>query len=234
MRVWPCPKTASLPNENTSAFPKDSTIFTALCPLFLASSSPRRIAFLQDMGLEAKNLPVSEQAEPAPLPGEDPERYALRAAKAKAFDALPRLPADAFALARPALIAADTVVSLAGRILGKPGNPEQAYAMLEALAGKRHSVITACFILRCGPSDTAPCPHSFAVKSRVHMWDAPPDLLRAYANSTEPVDKAGAYAVQGKGAVLVRSIEGSWSNVVGLPLAELTQALLHMRLIAVS
>jgi septum formation protein len=128
----------------------------------------------------------------------------------------------------PVVIAADTIVVLEGEILGKPRDAEAAFAMLSVLSGKSHSVITGCAIL----DGAADAPRLFAVESRVHMWPCPPEALLAYARSPEPLDKAGAYAVQGVGAVLVRSIKGSWSNVVGLPLAELLEELLALGAIA--
>ena len=126
----------------------------------------------------------------------------------------------------PLVIAADTIVVLRGRILGKPRDSEHALDMLRKLAGKKHTVITGCALLKAGAS------RSFTVQSHVVMWKCPDDLLRAYAESGEPLDKAGAYAVQGMGAFLVQRIIGSWSNVVGLPLAELVQVLVEMRAIA--
>lgn len=125
-------------------------------------------------------------------------------------------------------IAADTIVVLEERILGKPKDAGDAFAMLCALSGKEHSVITGCALV--GPDDSPDESEekSFAVSSRVIMWDCPRELLRAYAESGEPLDKAGAYAVQGAGAFLIKSLNGSWSNVVGLPLAELVQELLAM------
>jgi len=169
-------------------------------------------------------LPPPEAAEPAPLPGEDPATYVLRAATAKARAVLAGLPVSGLA---PAVIAADTIVVLDGAILGKPGGPDQAYTMLCSLAGKTHMVITGCVI-----ADAHSLLHTFSVQSEVSMWDAPQELLQAYANSHEPLDKAGAYAAQGAGAALVRTINGSWTNVVGLPLAELVEALLRTRIIA--
>ena len=99
--------------------------------------------------------------------------------------------------------------------------------MLRGLAGNTHRVITGCALLAAGMS------HTFAVQSHVRMWNCPDDLLRAYAFSGEPMDKAGAYAVQGMGAFLVESITGSWSNVVGLPLAELIQTLTDLRAVGI-
>lgn len=131
------------------------------------------------------------------------------------------------------LIGADTAVVLRGRILGKPRDAGEAVAMLRELTGTSHSVITGCVLL---PVDTDTpdirLAHCFSVESRVRMWDCPEPLLHAYVRGGEPMDKAGAYAVQGTGAFLVQEIEGSWSNVVGLPLAELIQQLLAMKAIA--
>jgi len=184
-------------------------------------------------------LPPPEAAEPTPLPGEDPVLYVLRAAQAKAGAVLPGLSASPLVSGpAPVVIAADTIVVLDGEILGKPGDPDLAYAMLCALAGKTHTVITGCVIAEVGPSHGLRGQHSmlhiFSVQSEVSMWDAPQDLLYAYAQSSEPLDKAGAYAAQGAGAALVRSVNGSWTNVVGLPVAELVEALLRMQIVAPS
>ena len=208
---------------------RSTAIFYALRPLVLASASPRRISFLSQLGLPVKVLIPPQEAEPAPVPQEKPEAYVLRAALAKAHSALPLCGPDAGysgAEARPVIIAADTIVALRSRILGKPQTPGEAFAMLRDLSGKSHTVITGCALL------DGQAPRVFAVRSTVRMWDCPDALLRAYADSGEPADKAGAYAIQGLGACLVRGITGSWSNVVGLPLAELVQALTHMRAIA--
>ncbi|MDL2316517.1 Maf family protein [Desulfovibrio sp. OttesenSCG-928-A18] len=217
-----------------------TAIFHSKRTLYLASASPRRIAFLRALGLPVQVLIPPAHCEPLPRPGEKPEEFAPRAALSKARGVLPLL-AEGPQAPRPLLIAADTVVVSQDRILGKPADPEEALAMLRDLAGTWHSVITGCALLAPGQADepdlvpapaqsfAQPAPHQahiFAVHSRVRMWDCPEDILRVYAQSREPLDKAGAYAVQGAGAFLIRSLEGSWSNVVGLPLAELMQALL--------
>ena len=204
-------------------------IFLARRPLVLASASPRRIAFFNELGLAPTVLAPPSQAEPQPAKGEKPESYALRAALAKAAGAA-ALPEYAAILAaspdaRPIIIAADTIVVLGRRILGKPRDAGHALDMLRRLAGKNHRVITGCALL---DGETS---RSFAAQSRVLMWNCPDDLLRAYVNGGEPMDKAGAYAVQGTGACLVQRIAGSWSNVVGLPLAELVQTLMEMKAI---
>jgi septum formation protein len=179
------------------------------------------------------------------MPGEAPASYAVRAAAAKAVSLLPLLSgpeADGFFHFTPpqdgsiplpsddqnslpsnaVIMAADTVVALDGRILGKPRDPEEALEFLRLLSGTTHEVITGCALEGNGLRE------HFACRTLVSMWKCPDELLAAYATGGEPMDKAGAYAIQGEGAVLVDSIQGSWSNVVGLPLAEIIQALLRM------
>ncbi|MDL2307514.1 Maf family protein [Desulfovibrio sp. OttesenSCG-928-C06] len=160
----------------------------------------------------------------------------------------------------PVVLGSDTIVVLDGTIYGKPETHAQAHATLQKLAGNTHEVITACCLLLPVDSaksgsmtiggTTIPlpfmeeldCPEAFAPRgsyrmlrfaqiSRVSMWQCPDDVLRAYADSEEPMDKAGAYAVQGNGGFLIRAIEGSWSSVVGLPVAELTEILLAREVI---
>lgn len=173
---------------------------------------------MREFGFPFVSLNPPESAEPAPHPQEKAEEYTARAALAKADSVLP--------LAGPppyAVIAADTVVVLKERILGKPRDADAAYAMLRKLAGRAHSVVSGCAIRVSGES-----PVTFAVRSEVRMWACPEAMLRAYANSGEPLDKAGAYAAQGVGAFLVDRVVGSWSNVVGLPLAELVRELARL------
>ena len=201
-------------------------IFHALCPLYLASSSPRRIDFFNSLGLSVIVLSPPDQAEPSPLPDEEPETYALRAALAKASGVHGLIPPSQ-GDSSPLIIAADTVVVLHNKILGKPRDTDEAFAMLSLLSGKTHTVITGCAIL----SQHLPTPHTFAVSSFVSMWDCPATLLKAYSRSGEPMDKAGAYAIQGAGAFLISRMQGSWSNVVGLPLAEMVETLLELRAI---
>ena len=170
-------------------------------------------------------------AEPSPLPDESPEHFVLRSAAAKAASCLPLLAGDANA-APPCLppdsliIAADTIVVFNGRILGKPVDRAQALEYLRLLAGQSHDVLTACVLESLAARET------FVARTRVALWNCPDALLAAYAAGDEPLDKAGAYAVQGQGAFLVKSLQGSWSNVAGLPLAELIQALLRMDVLA--
>jgi septum formation protein len=179
-----------------------------LPPLVLASASPRRKALLAGLGLafEVVVPGVDERVDE----GETPRAHVVRLAEAKAAAAAALLSSQAACL----VLAADTTVSVEGAILGKPVDPDDALAMLARLAGRRHEVWTACCALR-SPEGTAA---SIAVSSLVRFrpWDEA--LARWYVSTGEPMDKAGAYALQGKGVLLTSGIEGSWSNVVGLPL----------------
>lgn len=166
-----------------------------------------------------------------PLPGEKPGAYASRAARGKAEAALALLPSiEKTGEAGAAILAGDTIVVLDGRILGKPSSPDEALEMLTALAGRAHTVITACCLLRLERQSVSRA--EFAARSRVYMWKPPQALLCAYAAGVEPLDKAGAYALQGEGAFLVRRVEGSCSNVIGLPLSEVIERLLDYRVIS--
>lgn len=195
---------------------------------------------MTDLGLSFTVLLPDTAAEPAPYPGERPEEFALRAASAKARNVAAKLdisgPNPGSRETRLAVIAADTVVSLDGVLYGKPLDSAHALSMLRELAGRTHQVVTACSILhRSLPSLAVHTPawneESFFVTSDVTFWNAGNDLLQAYARTAEPLDKAGAYAVQGMGAFLAERLCGSWSNVVGLPLAELCRALLRLEII---
>ncbi len=188
--------------------------FRALLPVVLASGSPRRREFLLSLGL-AFEVYGNGAAEPDPLPGEPPADYARRAAVAKA---------ESVAASRPGcvVIAADTVVALHGEVMGKPQDRADAVRMLTRLAGHTHEVVSACCVALPDGSRA-----TFHAATRVTMWDVPAAAIAAYAATGEPDDKAGAYGIQGVGAFLVESIDGSWSNVVGLPVAELVRLLLR-------
>ena len=169
-------------------------------------------------------LDVAGEAEPDPAPGEGPADYALRAARAKAEEARAARPGTL-------VIAADTIVVLGSEIMGKPRDAEHAVRMLQRLAGNTHQVITGCCLLP--PAGSARKPVAFAAFSDVTMVPASREMLAAYVATGEPADKAGAYAIQGKGGFLVERVSGSYTNVVGLPLAKLTRALLELGAIAV-
>ena len=194
-------------------------MFTALCPLVLASASPRRQQFLRDLGLDFR-IVLPDGEEPRPNPGESPASYVVRTAQAKAAGTAPSCPGSA-------VVAADTIVVLGEAIFGKPGDVAESVTMLERLSGRQHVVMTAVsVILPNGQQEALRC------ESRVRFRAWPRSFLEAYARSGEPLDKAGGYAVQGLGSFLVDSIEGSWTNVVGLPLSELVDVLIRCRVLA--
>jgi septum formation protein len=187
-----------------------------LHPLLLASASPRRRTLLARAGLDFEVQPAD--VDESLLPGETPREHAARLAEAKA-----RAVAGTLGSAPPRIVlGADTIVVLGDRILGKPTDADHAIAMLEDLVGRTHRVITAVAVLR---SDDCAL-HRACVESRVSMRPAQREEIRRYVASGEPLDKAGAYAVQGEGRRFVTRVEGSESNVIGLPLDE-TLALLR-------
>lgn len=193
-------------------------MFTADCPVILASSSPRRQEFLYQLGLEFRVVPSVIVETPAT--GELPECFARRMAMAKAEQIATSYP-------EACVIGADTVVALDQTLFGKPRDRHEALTTLQRLQGQTHQVITGFAILmkqrmiaELGTITTLVTFDTFA-----------DDILQAYVDSGEPMDKAGAYGIQGKGTFLIRSITGSYSNVVGLPVNAVMQILLRHRLV---
>jgi len=187
--------------------------------IVLASGSPRRKELLRGLGLDLTIQP-STLDEPLPEDGETPQEYALRMAEMKTRDVANQHP-------KATVIGADTIVVLNDRIMGKPHNEEDALSMLKALSGEKHQVITAfCIVLSNGKIVTQP------VVTDVYMRESSEKELLGYIATGEPVDKAGAYAIQGIGTFLVKDIEGSYTNVVGLPLAEVIETLIQWKVIA--
>lgn len=193
--------------------------------LVLASQSPRRIDLLTKLGLEFEVLP-SDKEEIIP-PGLSPEEVVLAIAEQKAEDVVSRLRKRIESEAIPFLIlAADTLVVFDGQLLGKPSDRADAIEMLEKLSGKTHIVHTGVVVFR---AEKAPGgeKNGGIKKSLINTVETSyvtfRPLLRseieAYVDTKEPMDKAGAYALQGIGAALVSKIDGSDSNVIGLPVA---------------
>lgn len=181
--------------------------------LFLASMSPRRHELLKQLGIAFKGLAIdiNEQVNPHEGAAQYVERMAQEKAEA-GFALVDQLP-DALVLT------ADTIVVLDGNVLGKPANQAQAQAMLRSLSGRTHQVITA-FALK-----TAERMHIQRVQTEVRFRKVLEMEVQWYWNTGEQADKAGGYAIQGLGGSFVQSISGSYSSVVGLPLAELVLAL---------
>lgn len=184
--------------------------------LVLASASPRRRGFLHQLGYQFEV--VTPATEEQPLPGETAMDYVRRNARDKARDVAGRTAPDAV------VIAADTVVVLRGHIMEKPGTAAEARDMLRRLSGQVHQVITG-FCVRGPAAAGAPAERVAAVSTDVEFKELADGEIDAYVHSGEPMDKAGAYAIQGRAAYMIRQIRGSYTNVVGLPLTELVEIL---------
>ena len=183
--------------------------------IILASSSPRRRELLASIGLDFRV--VVPEVDEVPRPGESPYDFAVRAARDKAVWVHATLVKEETC---GVVIGADTVVTLEGRIFGKPSGEADARAMLSLLSGKTHEVVTGlCVISSEGKT------HALYVATQVTMNRLSVAEVAAYVATGEPMDKAGAYAIQGGAAYMVSRIEGSYTNVVGLPLAELHRLL---------
>lgn len=171
--------------------------------MILASASPRRQALLKGAGVEFDVRPA--HIDESTRPGEAPLVYVQRMAFEKAAR-----------VAGPegvSVLAADTIVHRDGEVFGKPGTPEEARVTLRALSGRPHEVATAvCLLLPSGP-------RQILVRSQVYMRALSPADIDRYIATGEPFDKAGGYGIQGEGMGLIERVEGSYTNVVGLPLA---------------
>ena len=121
------------------------------------------------------------------------------------------------------VIGADTVVAAEGKILGKPKSHQEAYEMIESFQGKTHQVFTGVTLIYCGTNGTTV--RSFAERTDVHVYPMTPEEIRLYAEDEEPMDKAGAYGIQGRFAAFIKGIDGDYSNVVGLPVGRVYQEL---------
>jgi septum formation protein len=181
--------------------------------VYLASASPRRRALLEQIGVAFRVRPASICEDP--LPGERCEAYVARLAAEKAD----RIWRDCKAETPRAVLGADTTVVLGERMLGKPRNTDEALEMLRVLSGLKHRVVTAVALRHRDGIATAIAGAAVAFRETTLAE------RRAYCATGEPLDKAGGYGIQGLGAVFVTSIEGSYSAVVGLPLAETAKLL---------
>lgn len=174
--------------------------------LVLASASPRRRDILRQLGLEVEVRPadVDERL----LPGEDPGEHVRRLAREKAARVLESEP-DAL------VIAGDTVVVRDGEVLGKPADPDEAVAMLVLLSGKTHEVLSGLAVAGGDHAVDA------VTRTSVRFRTFDRDTARGYVATGEPMDKAGAYGIQGLGAALVESVDGDYYSIVGLPVIAL-------------
>ena len=180
--------------------------------IILASSSPRRKALLEKIGLsfDICHSNIDEDIKK----GETPEEHCLRLAEEKAKEAAKNVK-------NGWIIGADTIVFIDNRILGKPSGIKEAWEMLNLLKGRYHKVCTAFCLLNAATGNKI----KRVVESRVKIKNLTDKEIEDYIKTSEPFDKAGAYAVQGIGSFMVEEIEGSYTNVVGLPMEELEEAL---------
>ena len=193
-------------------------MFTTQKRLILASASPRRKEMLANLGLDFE-VRVAEVDE-VPLYGESPKDFVLRAAIEKASDITAKHP-DAWVLG------ADTIVVCQGEILGKPKDVSEAQRMLMRLAGQMHRVLTGFCLKREQENISV----NRVIATEVYFSAFTEAIAAAYVATGEPLDKAGAYGIQGRGGVLVEKIDGSYSNVVGLPLVETIDEMLRYKVI---
>ena len=187
--------------------------------LVLASESTRRVDILRTLGVSFSIMPpgIDERRRPY----ESPKEYVLRIAYEKA-----RKVGDLFP--DKWIIGADTVVVHKGKVLGKPKTDEDAIAMLKRLRANWHKVFTGYCILNASKQIV----YQDVAETKVFIKDLTDDEIAKYVGTSEPFDKAGSYAVQGRGGYMVKEIKGSYTNVVGLPICEITEALLSLGILS--
>jgi septum formation protein len=183
--------------------------------IYLASASPRRKELLQQLGIAFEALPANIPEQPRP--GEAAPTYVMRLAREKARDVADRVRTRGLPIYP--VLGADTEVVLDGEVLGKPNDRAHGCAMLRRLSGRTHEVLTAVVLL------DQDAEHQALSQTRVTFTELADADIEAYWASGEAADKAGGYAVQGRGAAFIARLEGSYSGVVGLPLYELAQLL---------
>ncbi len=193
---------------------------TATRPLVLGSASPRRRDLVATLGVPF--VVCSASADEAALPGEPPQAYVERVTLAKLAAVCARSPSEAAGV----LVADTIVVAPDGAVLGKPRGDDEAHGMLEKLAGATHHVSTHFVLGALTPrAASAAAVYAQTVTTRVTFRAIAPREIRSYVASGEGRDKAGSYAVQGNAGVFVERIDGSFTNVVGLPICEVLLAL---------
>lgn len=190
--------------------------------IILASESPRRYELLKLIGLDFNVIP-SNVTEDLISSIKDPEQYVIQMAEKKAL-AIGKKNPDSWT------IGADTIVYIDEMILGKPKDKNEAREMLKRLNGREHYVFTGLFVCNIKKGKEG----RKVVKTTVKMRELSSSEIEWYVNSSEPYDKAGAYAAQGIGSIMIEYINGSYTNVIGLPLCELFQLLEKLGAIKVS
>ncbi|XP_049963937.1 dTTP/UTP pyrophosphatase [Schistocerca serialis cubense] len=188
--------------------------------IVLASTSPRRQEILSSIGLnfEICGSRYEENLDPSQFP--DPSHFVLETAYNKVMEVVDRLKTDS----RPPdlIIGADTVVSLDGKIFGKPKTKENAFQTLEKLSGRPHTVYTGIILVK---KDKVV---KFCESTKVYFGHLTPEIISGYVKTGEPMDKAGGYGIQGLGGSLIEKIEGDYYTVMGLPLHSLCKHILSL------
>ncbi|SHN66252.1 Maf family nucleotide pyrophosphatase [Desulfovibrio litoralis] len=197
-------------------------------PIVLASGSLRRRDFLNNLGLKFKA--IAPRTEVLPNINEEATSYSIRCCTEKANYVSEDIQRSNLSnkeeLLQAAIISADTLIHYNGEIIGKPTSAEDNYNILCKLAGNTHEVISSFAILLPNKQLITNCDIT-----KVTFWDCPKELLRAYANSSEGMDKAGGYAIQLGGAFLSSKIEGSITTVIAMPLSKLVKSLLKHNIV---
>ncbi len=183
--------------------------------IILASNSPRRRELLKNIGLEFEVIPDNT---PEPMDTQlSPADMVMMLSKFKGENVLSSISGEDDAV----IISADTVVSIDGKILGKPKSEAEAFEMLSLLSGKSHTVYTGVYIIEKSSKKSA----NFYEKTEVYFKSLDINEIRDYINSREPMDKAGSYGIQDLGSLFVEKINGDYFNVVGLPVCHLGKVL---------
>lgn len=186
--------------------------------LILASASPRRKELLAQVGAACEVAPANGEER---IASQAPEQVVLELARQKAEEVAARFCQDA---RRLVVLGADTVVAFGGQILGKPKDKGDAARMLRMLSGHTHSVFTGVAAVVLADREVEQV-LTFYEETKVAMYPMSERQISAYIETGEPMDKAGAYAIQGKCAIYIEKIEGDYNNVVGLPVAAVYQKL---------
>lgn len=188
--------------------------------MILASASPRRRELLHQVGLAPEIVPSDADETISEI---RPEEVVCQLSRRKAEDVAEKLAARQEDYSDAVVIGADTIVSADGEILGKPGNEDRAVEMIMKLSGRSHQVYTGVtMIFTCTGEEI-----TFAEATDVHVYPLTPEQARRYAATGEPLDKAGAYGIQGRFAAYVAGISGDYNNVVGLPVGRICQELIR-------
>lgn len=183
--------------------------------IILASQSPRRKELLSRIGLDFQVCPSTVEEK---ISSTDPVEVVKELSRQKAYDV-----AEKFSQTEKLVIGADTIVVYDGKILGKPKDQEDAARILGMLQGQTHSVYTGVTLVREEAGQKESTAVTFAEETQVMMYPMSEEEIRWYVDSKEPMDKAGAYGIQGLGARFIREIKGDYNNVVGLPAARIYQ-----------